>query len=45
MPKIEDENGSLECARDIEKLLGEWKDIENDFYANDSPNDNLESEI
>jgi hypothetical protein len=27
------------------KAVGEWKYIENDFYANDSPNDDLESEI
>jgi hypothetical protein len=27
------------------KTVGEWKDIESDFYANDSPNDDLESEI
>jgi hypothetical protein len=27
------------------KIVGEWKDIENDFYINDSPNDDLESEI
>ena len=27
------------------KAVGECKDIENDFYANDAPNDDLESEI
>ena len=27
------------------KTVEKWKDIENDFYANDSPNDDLESEI
>ena len=27
------------------KIVEEWKDIENDFYANDSLNDNLESEL
>jgi hypothetical protein len=27
------------------KAIGEWKDIEINFYANDSPNDNLESAI
>ena len=27
------------------KTTREWKDIENDFYANGSPNDDLESEI
>ena len=27
------------------KTVGDWKDIENDFYANDSPNGGLESEI
>jgi hypothetical protein len=27
------------------KTVGERKDIENDFYANDSSNDDLESEI
>jgi hypothetical protein len=28
-----------------EKTIGESKDIENDFYTNDSPNDDLDSEI
>jgi hypothetical protein len=27
------------------KVVGELKDIESDFYGNDSPNDDLESEI
>jgi hypothetical protein len=27
------------------KTVGEWKDIESDFYAEDSPNNDLESEI
>jgi len=27
------------------KTVEEWKDIENDFYTNDSLNDDLESEI
>jgi hypothetical protein len=27
------------------KTVGKWKDIESYFYANDSPNDDLESEI
>jgi hypothetical protein len=27
------------------KVIGDWKDIENDFYTNGSPNDNLESKI
>jgi len=27
------------------KIVVESKDIESDFYANDSPNDDLESEI
>jgi hypothetical protein len=27
------------------KNIGEWKDIENDFYANGSQNDELENEI
>ena len=27
------------------KTVGEWKNIERDFYVNDSPNDDLESEI
>ena len=31
------------CAR-YRKTVGEWKDIENDFYANGSPNDDLERE-
>jgi hypothetical protein len=27
------------------KIIGEWKDIESEFYANDSPNDDLTNEI
>jgi hypothetical protein len=27
------------------KIVGEWKDIKSDFYVNDSPNDDLVSEI
>jgi len=27
------------------KIVGEFKDIKSDFYANDSLNDDLESEI
>ena len=27
------------------KTVGEWKDTENDIYANDSPNNDLENEI
>ena len=27
------------------KIVGEWKDIKSDFYANDSPNDDLKSEL
>jgi len=27
------------------KAVGDWKDIRNDFNANDSPNDYLESEF
>jgi hypothetical protein len=27
------------------KTVGEWKDIKNDFYANDSPNDDLKGEL
>jgi hypothetical protein len=27
------------------KAVGEWKDIENDFYTNESLNIDLESEI
>jgi hypothetical protein len=27
------------------KVVGEWEDIENDFYVNDPPSDDLESEI
>ena len=27
------------------KTVGEWKDIENDFYANDSLNDDLERDL
>jgi len=38
-------HGSQEYPRDIEKTVGKWKDIESDFYTNDSPNDDLESEI
>jgi len=25
------------------KVVGKYRDIENDFYSNNSPNDNLES--
>jgi hypothetical protein len=25
------------------RTVGEWKDIESDFYTNDSPNDDLEA--
>jgi hypothetical protein len=38
-------NGSLECKQDIKKLFGALKYIESEFYANDSLNDSLESEI
>jgi len=39
---MESENCSSNYAQGIEKLL-EYKDIENNFYSNDSLNDNLES--
>lgn len=40
--KKEDENRVRMRYR---KAVGEGKDIESDFYGNDSPNDDLESEI
>ena len=43
-PKIDSENGSLECKQDIEKLL-ESEDVQSDLYVHDSPNNDLESEI
>jgi hypothetical protein len=30
-PKIENENGSLECTQDMETIR-EWKDVEGDFF-------------
>jgi hypothetical protein len=27
------------------KIVGVWEDIESNFYVNDSPNDDLESEL
>jgi hypothetical protein len=27
------------------KVVGGWKDIDNDFYTNDFPNDDLDSEF
>jgi len=32
------------CTR-YRKIVGDSKDIENNFYVNDSPNDNLKSEF
>jgi hypothetical protein len=29
----------------MRKVVGKCKDIENDFYVNNSPNDDLESKI
>jgi hypothetical protein len=29
----------------FKKTVGEWKDIKSDFYASDSPNDDLDSDI
>jgi hypothetical protein len=42
-PKVDSDNGSLECAQDIEKLSESEKYRK--FYANDSLNDDLESEF
>jgi hypothetical protein len=39
---MENEDDSLLCIR-YTKAVGEYKDIENNFYSNGSPNDNLES--
>jgi hypothetical protein len=33
---------TLECKQEIEKPVGDSKDIESEFYTNDSVNDNLE---
>ena len=41
-PKIDNENIFLKCYR---KIVGKWKHIKSNFYAKESPNDNLESEI
>ena len=40
---MESENDSLDYPQDIKKAIGKYKDIENDFYSNDSLNDDLES--
>jgi len=32
------------CTR-YRKVVGEWKDIESDFYADGSPNGDLESQF
>jgi len=42
-PKIESENDSSDYIQDIKITVGKYKDIENDFYSNDSLNDDLES--
>ena len=39
---MESEDDSLDCAQDRE-TVGEYRDIENDSYSNDFPNDDLES--
>ena len=40
----DEERGWLSRLRTrFRKAVGEYKDIENDFYWNDSPNDDLES--
>jgi hypothetical protein len=41
---MENEDDSLDCVQDVEKLL-EYKDIESDFYSNHSLNDDLESKF
>ena len=38
---MESKDGSLDYAQ--RKAVGEYKDMKNDFYSNDSPNDDLES--
>jgi len=40
---MESENCSLNYATRYRKTLEEYKDIENEFYSNDSLNDDLES--
>ena len=42
---MESEDDSLEFAQDIKKVVERCKDIESDFYSNDSPNDDLESKF
>ena len=36
---------SLDYIQNIKKAVGNYKNIENDFYSNDSLNDNLESKF
>ena len=40
---MENDGGSLDRAQDIEKAIEKYKNIENNFYSKDSPNDNLEN--
>jgi len=44
-PKIKNENGSIECKQDVEKLAESENILKMIFYANDSLNDDLESEL
>jgi hypothetical protein len=39
---MKSENGSRLCTR-YKKAVEEYKDVENDFYSNNSPNYDLES--
>jgi hypothetical protein len=39
---MKNEDGSLECTRDIKKVVKWHKEIKSDFYSNNSSYDNLE---
>jgi hypothetical protein len=42
---MESEEAYLVYAHDIKKVVKKYKDIENDFYSNDSLNNDLDSRI
>ena len=42
---MENEDESLDCGLRYRKAIEDYKDIENDFYSNDSPNDDLENKF
>jgi len=41
---MNNETDSLKCVQDIKKLLESKKDLENNFYLNDSSDNSLENE-